>query len=222
MQTQRKELNFDGQNIFVGIDVHLKSWNVTLLSDHIHLKTFNQPSKAETLSNYLKLNYPSATYLSVYEAGFCGFYIHYDLVKFGINNIIVNPVDVPTTGKEKVSKSDKVDSNKLARSLRNNDLTGIYIPRRSTQEDRSLLRVRSAVVKDQTRLKQRIKSMLRFYGIEFPPEFEKSTSHWSNRFMRWLKEIKLQETSGTYALKALIHQAEQQRSTLLDVTRGEF
>ena len=30
MQTQRKELNFDGQNIFVGIDVHLKSWNVTL------------------------------------------------------------------------------------------------------------------------------------------------------------------------------------------------
>ena len=30
MKTQRKELNFDGQNIFVGIDVHLKSWNVTL------------------------------------------------------------------------------------------------------------------------------------------------------------------------------------------------
>jgi hypothetical protein len=25
MQTQRKELNFEGQSIFVGIDVHLKS-----------------------------------------------------------------------------------------------------------------------------------------------------------------------------------------------------
>ena len=117
MQTQRKELNFDGQNIFVGIDVHIKSWNVTLLSDHIHLKTFNQPAKAETLSNYLKLNYPSATYRSVYEAGFCGFYIHYDLVKFGINNIIVNPVDVPTTGKEKVSKSDKVKMTSLKEQM---------------------------------------------------------------------------------------------------------
>jgi hypothetical protein len=32
MQTQRKELNFEGQNIFVGIDVHLRSWNISLPS----------------------------------------------------------------------------------------------------------------------------------------------------------------------------------------------
>ena len=50
MQTQSKELSFEGQNIFVGIDVHLKSWNVTLLSDHIHLKTFNQPAKVKMTS----------------------------------------------------------------------------------------------------------------------------------------------------------------------------
>ena len=219
MQTQRKELNFEGQNIFVGIDVHLNSWNVTLLSEYMHLNTFNQPGKAESLFKHLNENYPGAAYFSVYEAGFCGFHIHYDLQKLGINNILVNPVDVPTTEKEKMTKTDKVDSNKLARSLRNKDLKGIYIPRRDTQEDRSLMRVRSSIVKDMTRLKQRIKSMLRFYGIEFPPEFQKSTTHGSNRFMLWLKEIKLQEASGTYALNALLRQAEQQRSTLLDVTR---
>ncbi|KAA6323338.1 hypothetical protein EZS27_027208, partial [termite gut metagenome] len=28
MQKQRKELNFKGENIYVGIDVHLKSWSI--------------------------------------------------------------------------------------------------------------------------------------------------------------------------------------------------
>ncbi|KAA6306112.1 hypothetical protein EZS27_042230, partial [termite gut metagenome] len=28
MQEQRKELNFKGENIYVGIDVHLKSWSI--------------------------------------------------------------------------------------------------------------------------------------------------------------------------------------------------
>ena len=27
---QRKELNFEGQNIYIGIDVHLKTWHVSV------------------------------------------------------------------------------------------------------------------------------------------------------------------------------------------------
>jgi len=71
MQAQRKKLNFEGQSIFVGIDVHLKSWNVSIFTDSLHHKTFNQPPKAEALSEYLKCNFPNASYLSAYEAGFC-------------------------------------------------------------------------------------------------------------------------------------------------------
>jgi len=48
MQTQRKELNFEGQSIFVGIDVYLKSWNVSIFTEDLHHKTFNQPPKAES------------------------------------------------------------------------------------------------------------------------------------------------------------------------------
>lgn len=34
MQTkQRNKLNFKGQNIYIGIDVHKKSWSVTILSE---------------------------------------------------------------------------------------------------------------------------------------------------------------------------------------------
>jgi len=219
MQTQRKELNFEGQNIFVGIDVHLKSWNVSMFTENLYHKTFDQPPKAEFLSSYLKLNFPNGYYHSVYEAGFSGLHAHYELTNLGIQNIVINPADVPTSDKERRRKTDKVDSNKLARSLRNNELKGIYTPPQDILEDRSFIRVRSSIVKDQSRLKARLKSMLYYYGIEFPLEFKKSSTHWSNRFMVWIKTVQLNYQSGNAALAMLIKEAELLRALLLDVNK---
>ena len=50
MQKQSNTLNFEGQNIYVGIDVHLKSWTVSILTEHLHHKTFVQPPSPEALS----------------------------------------------------------------------------------------------------------------------------------------------------------------------------
>jgi transposase len=219
MQAQRKELNFEGQNIFVGIDVHLKGWNVSIYTEDLYHKSFNQPANAESLSTYLKLNFPNAIYHSVYEAGFCGLHAHYELTNLGIHNIVTNPADVPTTDKEKKRKTDKVDSSKLARSLRNKELKGIYTPSQDILEDRSFVRVRSSIVKDLSRMKNRLKSMLYFYGIEFPLEFQKSTTHWSNRFMVWLKTIQLKSHSGNMALAMSRKEAEQLRTLLLEVNK---
>jgi len=74
MQTQKTGLDFKGQNIFVGIDVHLKSWAVTILTENLVHKTFTQPASADTLLNYLERNFPGGDYYSVYEAGFSGFW----------------------------------------------------------------------------------------------------------------------------------------------------
>jgi len=126
MQMQFKELDFTGQNIYAGIDVHKKNWQVSVFSEELFHKTFNQPPKPEVLHGYLTKHFPNGTYYSVYEAGFCGFWIHDKLQSLGINNIVVNPADIPSTDKEKKRKTDKVDSNKLARQLRNGDLEAIY------------------------------------------------------------------------------------------------
>ena len=32
---QSKKINFNGQNIYIGIDVHLKSWSVTIMTDRV-------------------------------------------------------------------------------------------------------------------------------------------------------------------------------------------
>ena len=138
MQGQINHLNFEGQNIYMGFDVHLKSWQVTLMSEAMTLKTFVMPPQPEVLSNYLHVNFPKATYYSAYEAGFSGLWAHYRLQELGINNIVVNAADIPGTQKDKLQKEDKRDSRKIARCLRNGELTLIYTPTMETLNDRSL------------------------------------------------------------------------------------
>jgi transposase len=219
METQSNKIDFSNQNIYVGFDVHLKSWKVTILTEKVAVKTFSQDPNPELLFQYLKRNFPGGIYYSAYEAGFCGYWIHNKLISLGVNNIVVNPADIPTTNKERVQKEDKRDSRKIARSLRNGDLKAIYVPSLKTLEDRGLLRARATMVKDLTRFKNRIKSFLHFHGIDFPESFSNPKSHWSKRFITWLESIELTEESGKITLSYFIHQSKNLRATILDLTK---
>lgn len=142
------------------------------------------------------------------------------MVHLGIDNIVVNPADVPTKSKEKLQKIDSVDSGKLARELRSGTLSGIYVPSDVILEMRSLIRLRNTVVKDTTREKNRIKSLLHFHGINIPPEFTKhSVGNWSKRFLQWLQSVQLSTAYGKKALDLHIEQLVRLRSTLLEQTR---
>lgn len=218
MQVQRNELNFAGQNIFVGLDTHLKSWKVTIMHEKIVHKTFVQDPVPEKLVEYLKRNFPGATYHSAYEASFSGFWIHNRLTELGVNNIVANPADIPTTGKERVQKEDKRDSRKIARSLENGELQGIYIPDEEIIEDRSMLRLRERLTGDLTRYKNRIKSLLYLHGIKFPDEFGKN-SYWSKPFTKWVEELKLKKESGNQTKDILLRQAKNTRESLLILMR---
>ena len=177
---------FTGQKINTGIDVHLKSWTVSIHGEFNSFKTFSQPPSSIVLDYYLKKNFPGAEHFAVYEAGFCGFSAYYDLNALGINTIVVNPADVPTTDKEKRQKSHPVDSMKLARSLKSGDLIAINVPTtHNILNDRSVLRYRSNLVGDQTRLKNRIKGFLYFHGIPIPEGYQ--NTNWSKGFISWLK-----------------------------------
>lgn len=217
MRTQSNKINLAGQNIYVGFDVHKNDWKVTIMTESITHKTFSQPPSPDILHAYLTKNFPNCTYHSVYEAGFCGYWIHNRLIELGLNSIVVNPADIPTTGKERDQKTDKRDSIKLARSLRAQELTPIYVPGLKSLEDRSLVRYRSTLVKDLTRCKNRIKSFLYFHGIKVPDTFK--GSHWSKKFIIWLQNIEMKEQTGKMTLDNMLEAALKMRETLLKVTQ---
>ena len=197
---KRSKLDFSGQPIYIGLDVHKKNWSVSIFTQFGEYKTFSQPAKAETLIQYLEHHFPSAQYDSVYEAGYCGFWIHEQLREKGIHNIVANPADIPTRDKERRNKRDRVDCRKLARGLRGKQIEGIYTPPRWRLEDRSLIRTRLRMGRKQARCKNQIKSMLLFYGVDIPERRE--MGHWSRRLIRWIEEIRMQRASGNMALQS--------------------
>lgn len=196
-----KSIDFTGKNIYVGLDVHKKSWSVTILLDELEHRTFTTSPKAKVVSDYLQKHFPGGTYLSAYECGFSGYRTHRELNSLGVKNIVINPADVPSNHKEKTTKTDKVDSRKIARGLRNGDLRGIHVFDQKHEEFRSLVRQRTTFQKDFRRAKQRIKSALMYHGIDIPEEFD--LQHWSKSFESWLSGLELSTTNGTYMLDNL-------------------
>lgn len=211
-------LDWSGQDVFVGLDVHKRSWIVVIVTEQVNFKTFTQPPEVGLLVSYLHRHFPNATYHCVYEAGYCGYWIHDELRAHGIDCIVINPADVPTTDKEKKHKTNKVDGRKLARSLRNGELSPIYVPSRAAREDRTLVRSRHMFVSKQTRCKNQIKALLSFYGIPVPEDI--TDRHWSARYVMWLQSLTLQSPSGTHSLKALLAELAHLRQSILDTTRA--
>jgi transposase len=44
---ESKVINFQGQEFFIGIDVHKNNWRVTIRFNHMELKTFSQNPSPE-------------------------------------------------------------------------------------------------------------------------------------------------------------------------------
>ena len=65
--------NFDGQTIFVGMDVHKSSWNLGIHLNDMFIKNVHQKPNPIVMANYLKQHFPGAHYKAAYEAGKFGF-----------------------------------------------------------------------------------------------------------------------------------------------------
>jgi len=187
MKTEGNIGGVEVQAYYVGMDVHAKEWVVTVRSCGLEIRTLSVDPDVEALLKYLGRSFPLGRYVFAYEAGFCGFWIARELEALGHKCLVVNPADIPTRDKERVSKSDKVDSRKIARELEKGNLTGIYVPDERMQALKSLGRLIITCGRDMTSIKNRIKSHLYLYGIRIPPHCE--CCHWSGNFIRRIEAM---------------------------------
>ena len=186
MPVQRSSKFSNPQEVFIGLDVHLRQWNVSIIQGGFQRKPFQQSPDANSLKSHLERNFPGMKYFSAYEAGVCGTSVHYSLEAVGIHNIIFNAADISQTHKEKVRKTDAVDASKIARSLANGELSCIHIPPLWRVADRNLLRLRSTQVSDIKRLRIRIRHYLHTNGIRIPAEY--GNGRWPGAFISWLRD----------------------------------
>lgn len=207
----------DGLDLYVGIDVGKKNWKVSILSASINCKTFSQKPDPVILQQYLRRNFPTARPHVAYEAGFSGYWTAHQLHQLGIDCIVVNPADIPTSDKERQFKNDVRDCRKIARALRAAELTPLYIPSAQALEDRQLVRARTAMVKKQTRVKNQIKGLLAFHGIILPEQSE--LRHWSRRFLLWMEQLVLDKQTLRQAFDGYLRELGAIRTNIAILTR---
>ena len=90
---ENQKVSFEGQCLYVGIDVHKKQWSISIFSNELHHKTFSQPPSPASLKSYLDLHFPHAKINCAYEASKFGFWIQRELCSYGYQCLVVNPAD---------------------------------------------------------------------------------------------------------------------------------
>jgi len=212
--------SFEGKSIFIGIDVHKRSWAVTIIGQEYEHKSMSQNPDPDILAKYLFSNFPNAKYFAAYEAGFCGFGACRRLNELGVNCSVIHAPDIPTSHKEKVQKTDKLDSKKIARALRNKEIEGIDIPPPNLEADRSLIRQRFRLVRDIARTKNRMKSLLFQFGIDYSNEFSEAQARlWTKTYINWLKTLPI-ENNLKLTINNYIQIGEFQKNELLIVNKA--
>ena len=208
--------NFEGQTVFVGMDIHKSSWNLGIYLGDMFVKNVHQKPSPHTMAQHLRHHYPQATYVAAYEAGKVGFWIQRQLSAYGIECLIVNPADIPKSQKDTLQKTDPRDARNLGLRLQSGVLRGIHIPDEQQEADRIFFRHRKRIWKDLTRCKNRIKGVLAFSGIDIPEQYDNAS--WSHNFINWLKVLDCKQSSRRRALDYQIQQMEFLRKELLSIS----
>jgi transposase len=194
------------EKIYVGLDVHYKQWNITVVGKERELmrgKTVTP--NAQALLDYLRRKIDFDDIIIAYEAGFSGFWIQREFSKLGINVIVVNPADIPTTDKESKQKTDRRDSMKIASTLRAGLLQAIYIPTVKEEENQSMIRRRFDLVKKQTRIKAQIKSFIKKHGISLTGNKE-AKEKWSEKYIAQIAQIAKSQKGLGYQIESMLRE----------------
>jgi transposase len=165
-ETVSNEMSEEKRGIFVRIDLHKRRWHMTVRDADVELFSGGIPGRWESLLRLLQ-RYEGHRIQAVYEAGYFGFWLYDCLTEHGVECIVTPPSLVPQEYGNRV-KTDRRDSRKLAYLLSKGMLKRVWVPSEEERYHRQVVRRRRQLIGDRARTQHRIKSELRFYGIEFP------------------------------------------------------
>lgn len=151
------------KEVFLGIDVHERSYSVSVFFEKEELQVVTYPSETRHLKKLLE-RYSAFRIHAVYEAGPFGYGLYDWLKAQGVQVIVTPPSKIPEASGDLV-KTDKRDARKLAQLLSGGMLKAVSVPDRRKREDRDLLRTREQQSDQRRRIFLQIQSKLRFHGI---------------------------------------------------------
>tara|TARA_R110000868_G_scaffold16506_1_gene73887 strand:- start:992 stop:2146 length:1155 start_codon:yes stop_codon:yes gene_type:complete len=200
--------------LFIGLDTHKEFVEVAYIEDQRRAQAIHHGRQSTTklaitkLARQFESKYPDATLHFVYEAGPCGYWIYRLLTSLGHCCYVVAPSLIPKKPGDKV-KTDRRDAMKLAKLLKSEDLTPIYVPEPEDEAVRDLSRAREVAMKDLKDAKYQLKAMLLRNNINC-----KTKDNWSVPHLRWLTELVLPHPAQQIVLQEAIQTITERMSRI--------
>jgi transposase len=157
----------------------------------------------------------------MYEAGFRGFELHDELVADGWECVVTPPHTV-TEEKVQRKKNDRTDCRRLAKNLENGDYRKCFVPDKELREDRQISRTYGQVQADIKRVRNRIRRMLEFHGLDNGLPAGRWSGAAYTRLRQHLAEIEMSDSlrlSFETMLKELEYLRQLKKGLLLQLRR---
>lgn len=192
---------FSNEKIWVGVDVHKKTFSVALLRPDGMIKDWSSPAEIASLTQKLS-SLPVEIGAVCYEAGPTGFGLARSLRAAGIKVIVAAPSRIPRPVSP-TNKTDSLDCRKLAEFAASGLIRSIAIPTMNEEAFRSLERRRHQLTDSLRKAKQRIRALLLALGVQEPHGLD----HWSKAAVNALKTLPL-PPGATDTLQSLLEELE--------------
>jgi len=203
-------------DVFAGLDVDKRSISVTFTNNQGFIRSLRMPYSVEHLLNHVRKHFPNQKIAFAYEAGPTGYGLYDGLVAQAYPCLIAAPSMIPKAPGQRV-KTNRLDSRGLSENLRGGQLRSIHVPSAIYRELRHLTQLRDTFVSEMVAMKQRIKSLLLFEGIEFPPA-PAGNGQWSFMVKDKLRKLPCSSTVR-FKLDQLLESLEFSEKQVLKTTK---
>lgn len=200
--------------LFIGLDTHKAFTEVAYIEDHQGAKPVHHGKIPTTKIAIRKLirgfesKYPKATLHFVYEAGPGGYWIYRFITSLGHACYVIAPSLIPKKAGDKV-KTDKRDALRLAKLLKDGELTAVYVPEPEDEAIRDLSRARETAMKDLNDARYQLKALLLRNNIRYDGK-----ANWSKKHLRWLTELVLPHPAQHIVLQEYLQTVEERMNRL--------
>lgn len=185
--------------MYAGMDVHKATIEISVFKARHDDPEFERqlPNAPKQIRAFFEKLRKQGPILACYEAGCMGFGLHRMLKEMNIPCQVVAPGLLPRKPGERI-KNDRRDSRKLARNLRNGEVTPIYIPSEEDEAVRDYLRMFEDLKSDRKKARQRLLHFLLRHKIVYT-----AGKNWTVKHEQWLRSIQfenpmLKETFAEY------------------------
>jgi len=203
---------------YIGLDVHKETIAVAVAqagreAPESRGEIANKPKTVAKLVERLNREFGGEVLLFCYEAGPCGYGLYRQLLELGHDCQVVAPSLIPRKPGERI-KTDRRDACKLARTLRNGDLTAVWVPDEEQEAMRDLTRARDDMKGQERKARQQLNAYVLRHGHAWPS----NKTRWTQTHYNWLESLKFPHDWQQVVLQEYIDAVKATSQRVADIT----